>query len=275
MDKQKRINQIANLNKLKETIEISKFDTLQKLEKANKISKRFLDVALISKKILSFIKSKYNKNKSKSNKQKENKAWVFITPEKELLSTNIFKFSKILDQEFDKENDYLICIGFAASEFAIKNNYQTIYLNKKNSDAGDSIGDILTRLVLSNQINRIIFLCDSLRSRKGKINIFPIEELDIHYFKKDELIVNKQIFYPSINNCVDNLLNLYLSKIIKALIIEKNFYYLKEKLIKNENSIKNIDKLIEEKQKQISKDIRKKTTEDLVFMAQISKRGVK
>ena len=275
MDKQKKINQINNLNRLKEIVEISKFDTLQKLERANKISKRFLDVALVSKKILSFIKNKYKLSKNDRKNTKKRKIWVFITPEKELISANVFKFSKILSKEFDKENDYLICVGFAACEFAVKNSYETIYSSKKISNAGTGIGNLLTKMVLGDEISKITFLCDSLRSKKGKIDIFPLEKLNINYYKKDELIINKQIFYPSINSCVNTLLNLYFSKIAKALIIEKSFYYLKEKLIKNENSIKNIDKLIEEKQREINKDIRKKTTEDLVFMSQIAKRGVK
>jgi hypothetical protein len=130
-------------------------------------------------------------------------------------------------------------------------------------------------MVLSNEVDKITFLLDSSRSTKGRINIFPIEELDIKYSNSSKILNEKQVFYPSIISCIDTLLSIYVSKITHALIIETRFYYLKEKLIKNENSIKNIDKLIDLKQKEVNKANIKKNTEELIFMTQLAKRGTK
>ena len=50
---------ITNLKKIKEIIEISKFDTLQKIQNAKKVTETYFEIALLSKEILEYSKKKY------------------------------------------------------------------------------------------------------------------------------------------------------------------------------------------------------------------------
>ena len=50
---------INNLKKIREIIEISKFDTLQKIQNTKKITETYFEIALLSKEILEYSKKKY------------------------------------------------------------------------------------------------------------------------------------------------------------------------------------------------------------------------
>ncbi|NQZ65688.1 MAG: hypothetical protein HRT99_00535 [Mycoplasmatales bacterium] len=66
----------------------------------------------------------------------------------------------------------------------------------------------------------------------------------------------------------------YIHRITYGLIKESQYNYLKEKLIRHEESIKSVDKKISIRTREMNKLIRKNETEELIFVSQTLKKGV-
>ena len=274
MNKSKIIKVIKNLEKIKEIIEISKFDTLNKLKNATKISNSFFEMAMIAKELVKFANAKYKLGKETKFKKNAKILWLYMTSPSKLMSINQNKYSKMLKSNFNPETDLLITIGNRAVKDSIKFGFKTIFEDSKvNKNIENSISSLLSKLVFSGRVSSIKFIMNSPKCPDKPIHIYPINSLNVEYDVKMPKLDKKYKFYPSITDAAKNLSNVYISKVSIALIMESKQFQLKEKLIRHEMSIKSIDEKIKSKISYIHKINRKIETEELIHITQIAKRG--
>ena len=273
MNKAKVKKNIANLKKIKEIIEISKFDTLQKLQKASKISDTYLEMAISAKGLIDFANSTY-KIKNKDFKAKTNATlWVYVTPDTELMSVSNAKFERIIKNEIDIENDLIIALGDKATKFASENNLNISFADKTSHGHEDTIATSIGTSIIMGLISTVKFVINSPKVIDKSITIYPLSELNIKV-KDQEINVDKNYkFFPSIAHSLKSLTQIYIYRMVYALIKESQYFHLKEKLIRHEGSIKSVDSKIEEKIRDMNKLNRKVETEELILVSQIAKRG--
>ncbi len=264
---------IENLKKIKGIIEISKFDTLHKLQQAKKITNTYFDMANVAKEMIEFAEKNY---KVKSQFPKTFKSggtlWVYVTIPTSLLATSYIKFDKMILEHYDPEVDSLIAIGKPAVEFAKENKIPTFFESEDLDKEEERVPSMLSVLHMTGEVGRVKFVINSSMIERDPITILPISELNIPY-QPLETINKKYKFYPSISNAIEGLASAYVSKLSTALIRESKYFYLKEKLVRHEASLSNVDKRIDMKIREINKLNRKIETEELIHVAQIAKRG--
>ena len=276
MNKSKVIKGIKNLEKIREIIEISKFDTLNKLKQATAISNSFFEFAMISKELIDFANKKYKLGKEFRPKKNAKTLWVYMTSPSELMSVNQSKYSKMLKEHFNPETDILIALGAKAIKDSSKYGFKTIFEDSKiNKHTDNHVPALLSQLVFSGEVASIRFIINCPKVSDEPVDIYPISSLNLKYEVKTPNITRKYKFYPSIQEAIKNLANIYISKISTALIMESKHFQLKEKLIRHEASIKSVDKKIKLKTSDMNKLNRKMETEELILVSQIAKRGIK
>lgn len=265
---------LEKLNKILEIMEVSKFNTIQKLKNAIKISDTLTEISLIARSIIMFSTNNYwIKNKISKTMKNDSTVFVFITLPKSLLSTSYDRYEKMILQNYKNGIDKFIAIGEPAIEFAKKNNITPIFSATNPDDAINSVSSVLTGLHLKEEINRIAFVSTSPKVSTEPAIAMPLSEVNFSTEKFDDFIDKNYKFYPSIIEDLEKLSSLYISRISKAFLQEAKIYFLKDKLVHHEESINSINDLIAKKNKLMKKEKRKMETEDLIFMNQIAKNG--
>lgn len=274
MNKAKVKKNIVNLKKIKEIIQISKFDTLQKLNKETKVSDTYLEMALSAKALIDFAYSTY-KIKEKRVKNKINKTlWVYVTPDLELMSISNAKFEKIIKNNFDKENDIIISLGDKAEKFVKRENLNPEFSSQTTKGHENALAVSIWTFIIKGIVSSVKFVINTPKIKEEAITIFPMHNLNLDT-KKLNLRINKHYkFYPSINTSLISITQIYIFRIVHALIKESQYLHLKEKLIRHEASIKSVDAKMELKIRDMNKLNRKQETEELILVSQIAKRGV-
>lgn len=273
MNKAKVKKNISNLKKIKEIIEISKFDTLQKLQNATKISDTYLEMALSAKDLIDFANEKYNIKEKKIKSKTGKSLWVYVTPDEELMSISNSKFERMIKEGFDAERDSIIALGDKAVKFAHKHMINIEYEAVTSSGLEDLVATSIASSIASGEVAKVNFVINSPKLIDSPITVYPMSELNVSH-KYDGIHVDKKYsFYPSITQSLESLSRIYIFRITNALIKETQYFHLKEKLIRHEGSIKNVDDKIEEKTREMNKINRKNETEELILVSQIAKRG--
>ncbi len=264
---------IDNLEKIKDIIKISKFDTLQKLQSTSRITSTFYRMAMISKELVQYAEKNYSVT-SILNKEVTNPktVWVFATIHSALTSTSYVKQKKEILEGFDKEKDSMIAVGKIGIEFAKEYKLNTILEMKDMNEAIEKLPSIISSLKYTDQMDQLKFVSSMLRNDSGPISIIPVDDFDIKFDEKT-IIDKKFKFYPSLEGSLKYLSDIYIKRVIEALLRDAKFHSLKEKLIRFEQSIKNVDKKILEKRSEMRKISRKIETEELILVSQIAKRG--
>lgn len=266
---------IQNLTKIREIIEISKFDTMQKLQRAIKTSDTFIEFAFYAKNLINFVSEKY-KISGQAFKDKENRTlWVYATSEKEIMSSIDIKFQKMIDEGFNKSKDYIIALGEEAVNHSEKMGLRSVYKNRTLDDVEDKVASIINSMYLLKHVSFVKFIVNSPKVIDSPITILPISKLNIQ--SKDSLLdFNKKYsIYPSITESLKSLTQTYIYQMSSGLLKEAKYYHLKEKLVKNEESLKSIDDKVDRLKKDIIKINRKEETEEMILVSQIAKRGGK
>lgn len=273
MTKAKIDKKLANLIKIKEIIRVSKFDTLQKLEKAMKISDTFIQMGLMAKNLIKFAEEHY-KIKAHQIKDNHKTVWVLITSESEMLSTSTAKFQNMVEEGFDPNLDMLIALGDEAQGFAERTNFRTIFKSPEvNPVIENKVSSLISSLISAKRATHVKFVLNSPKVGNHPISVFPIEDLNIDTKFEDIAIDKKYKFFPSITVALNSLTSIYISRITQGLIEEAKTFHLKEKLIKHEGALTNVDERIKKVRMQRQKLVRKHETEELILVTQVAKRG--
>lgn len=266
-------NSVQNLGKIREIIEISKFDTLQKLQHATRISSTFIEFAFYAKNLIHFVSKKYKISGQHIKDKTKRTLWIYATSEKEILSSIDTKFRKILEDGYDHAKDCIIALGDEAVKLATEKGFDIIYKNTSLEGVEDKVASAINSLFLLRQVSQVKFIVNSPKVTDEAITILPIEKLNIK--SKDSLLDfnNKYSIYPSITESLKSLTQTYIFQMSYGLIKEAKYYHLKEKLIKNEESLKAIDDKIDKIKKGVIKIARKQETEEMILVSQIAKKG--
>lgn len=260
MNKEKILKRLKGLEKVRWIIEIAKIDTLQKLAQSTSIANHHYESADIFKEIMTFSINKLNlKNKylAKTNEQKP-KLFIYISIPSNLIKMSHDKLNNLLVQNINSETDDVIAIGNEALEFSQKKGYRILHSNLDLKHA-DQVISIINHAIAKNTYESIGVIALTPEIKNKPLNIFPIYQAEKS--KKDW---NNYTFYYSLANNFDNIANTYVVNILSAIYYESYRVFYKKKLLKHEDSLKNIDQKLEYWQKEIHKINRKIETEELV-----------
>ena len=270
----KLTRRIDNLKKIKEIVEISKFDALQKINKATKRRKHHFSIVTQAQNILGFIESKYHLETpfittKKTKKQTVKTLWVYLTISSPVLKISYKKYEKIILEQANLKNDSIFTIGKEAKDFAKANDFKIFESFNSFENHSEDIVSLLNGVAFSNLFNEIKLVTHSLNALKPESQIlFPIN-LPKKSFKNSPL---KQLrFFPSVNKVVESLSNSFISNIVNTVFQESYEYFYRNKLLKNEESLTNIDNILQKVQIKINKLKRKKVTNEVISISQILK----
>lgn len=267
MDKSKVKKRLVNLNKIMSIVQIAKFDTMQKLSKTSKNLQHHYEIAKISREVLTFVKGIYGKlwdNKPKKFK----KVWIFISVGSPLIKTSYEKHFKIFLENFDKQKDFIIPIGPPAQLFAKKNEYKIYKEYDDVEGKEEELAYILLKGMQKNEIHEVQIVAKIKKVNDKPYKIFPLTENE----KETKLKLKKYSFSSSLKEITENIPIPYFKNILSGIIQENLFHFYTEKLIRHENSIKNIEEKIIELKSDLNKENRKKETEDMINVSQRAKR---
>ena len=264
---------IANLKKIKDVINISKFDTLHQLQTTSKITNTFFDMAMISKGLVEFAEKKYPIVSSLNSKKKKNKTvWIFATVPSSMFASSYSDQELQITNGFDHDVDSLMVIGEHAVKFAQKSGFETIYNNLSLDESIDELPSIISSLHNQKLMTRLMFVSNSSQNQEEPITIIPMRDLNIKHNTKLD-INNKYKFLPSLSVSLGSLSQIYVQRLIEGLSRDVKYSHLKEKLLRAEEALKSVDKKIEEKTREMRKLLRKIETEELTMVSQVAKRG--
>ncbi len=270
LKKQRKIN---NLKKIYDIVEISKFSTINELNKAIQISETAFEMAFVAKSIFELAKNKYKiKNKFITNQKDLPNVWVFATLPSTLLSTSYERYMKVIEKGFRKDKDIMIAIGSIAVEFAKEKKYQIILESDTMHNHSHVVSATISNLFINNQVNQVKFVLNSSKIEDKEITILPLDKLSIKRTKQQKLDVRTK-FYPSMVHSLETTMTIYINRISAALLKEGEYFYLKEKLLRHETSLKSIDDRVAEKTKEVNKIRRKIETEEMILITQNAKRN--
>ena len=264
---------IANLKKIKDVINISKFDTLHQLQTTSKITNTFFDMAMISKGLVEFAEKKYPIISALNSKNKKNKTvWIFATVHSSMFASSYVDQEAQIRKGFNVEYDSLMVIGEHAIKFAQKSGFKTIYKSKTIDQSLEELPSIISSLHNQKIMTRLKFVSNSSQNLEKPITIIPMRDLNIKHNTVTG-IGGKYKFLPSLSVSLGHLSEIYVERLIEGLSRDVKYFHLKEKLLRAEEALKSVDKKIEEKTREMRKMLRKIETEELTMVSQVAKRG--
>ncbi len=273
MNLSKTKRNIQNLKKINDIVEISKFSTINDLNKALQVSETAFEMAFVAKNIFQLAHDKYGvKNKFISNSLDLPNVWVFATLPSALLSTSYDKYFKIILKGFRPKKDLIVALGETAQDFARSNNFNIIYQSSEMHNQGQIVASTLVSLFINNQVNEIKFVLNSSKITTDEITVLPLDKLSIQRTKEKPLNPNTK-FFPSMVYALESTATIYINRISDALIKEGEYFYLKEKLLRHETSLKSLETRIKDKTRDMNKIRRKAETEEMILITQNTKRS--
>lgn len=266
---------IAKLKKVRNIVGVSKFLTLQEISKATKISKNALEVSALARDIFVSAHKKYhlNLNYIKAS-SKGVKLYIYITFPKSLLSSSYERIEKELLKEFKHGQDKLITVGPIAESFAKKHHIETEYhLDSFDAHSIQKVSALVSHLFDTKKVSQVNYVLQTQRNDRGILTILPVSLLNIESTPVEDKIVSKYKFYPSLVETMENIQKIYVLQNTTAIFHEAQYFYLKEKLLRHEESLTNIDEKIIERSREVIKLQRKIQTEELILISQNVKRN--
>ncbi|CAC13619.1 unknown; predicted coding region [Mycoplasmopsis pulmonis] len=165
----------------------------------------------------------------------------------------INRISDISHRQLDKKildtiekNDWIIAIGKHAIQFAQENklNILTTFESIDEKYVNDLKALIYDKYTLGG-VYQIEFFFQSNKLKNNSVVILPIKNFHLDKSFEDEEIDPKIEIYPNLTDFVDDLSWIYLQSSISALLIEANFYLIKQRIAKLKDLLNDIDKKIE------------------------------
>lgn len=273
MNKAKVQKNIKNLKKIREIIEISKFDTLHKIQKSAKITDTYFDMALIAKNLLEFVQKEYGIKTSSISTNNVGVLWIFVTPDNGMMKLSNTKFERMLNENYNHETDSVIALGKDATSFAESQKMNLAFSDDESHGHDHSISNLILSLIENKEIGSVKFVLNSPKIKNEPITILPISEFNLKTENEISKVNKKYKFYPSLPSSVKTILDSYIQRLVTGFIRETNYMYLKEKLIRHEESLKNVDQRIDVKKANLNKLERKIETEELIFVSQTARGG--
>lgn len=272
---------ILVLKKLYSLIKVSKLKSLSEIARFNKSFLKKFETALLSKDILNFFEKNYKFDNiffsGIINKKNLNSTlWVYVTEEHEINSFSYDSLNKEVLKKINMKNDLFIAIGKDAIDFCKKNNINTTVTFLDNNSEGlvQKLSAILYSVYINENANEIKFILNTNKTPDKIVSILPIQKLDINinnYEYKNTKDFEKYKLYPSISNINKNIIFIYLNSIISALITESKFYTIKQKYVKQNDLLKEIDKKINLLKREELNNKRKELTEEIILASQNQK----
>lgn len=272
---------ILVLKKLYSLIKVSKLKSLSEIARFNKSFLKKFETALLSKDILNFFEKNYKFDNiffsGIINKKNLNSTlWVYVTEEHEINSFSYDSLNKEVLKKINMKNDLFIAIGKDAIDFCEKNNINTTVTFLDNNSEGlvQKLSAILYSVYINENANEIKFILNTNKTPDKIVSILPIQKLDINinnYEYKNTKDFEKYKLYPSISNINKNIIFIYLNSIISALITESKFYTIKQKYVKQNDLLKEIDKKINLLKREELNNKRKELTEEIILASQNQK----
>lgn len=273
MQKAKIVKRVENLKKIRGIAEISKFDALRKLSQLNKVKDHHYEIAKQSVDILSFARRKYRLSSlidhKIQNKGQKGKLWIYITITSGVLNSPYGQFEKLIKDRINPLEDKIVAVGHKAITFAEEKGYKILH---KLDDERENLRDLVSlvnHIIMSDEYKEIVVVANTPKIKSEPYKIYPITETpkeELKYLKKTK-------FYFSIIDSVVNISNNYIENILKGIYEEAYMTYYKEKFVRHEGSIKNIDERISYLKSEITKTGRKNDTESMIQSSQVAKRN--
>lgn len=272
MDKAKVIKRVNNLKKIKGIVEIAKFDTLQKLSKAKEVKAHHYKMAELSAEVLNFAKSKYKIssliNRKADEKRTKGTLWVYVTMTSNLIKTSYEHFDHMIDAGFNPETDKLIVVGKPAIKFAAKRKYDILLQEDDIKHSVKNVSSVVNE-ALTNKLFKTILIVANTRSIKNEpYQLYPLKKID----DKKKKAFSKTKFYFSIVETIINISASYVENTLNGIYQETYINFYKEKLVRHEGSLKNIDERVDKLKSEINKIHRKEETEEMIQVTQMAKR---
>ncbi|MBN3534776.1 MSC_0622 family F1-like ATPase gamma subunit [Mycoplasma procyoni] len=269
-------NNIKNRNKVFEsllaTTNIAKIETISSILKINKSFENKLENSMKIKEILVFLENKHKLksifSESKNKQKNPKKLWVYITEKNEEKNSEYLAINQLLKDKI-KRDDLFISIGEYANDFAKQNNITPlISYDSSHTESTPEIENIITNLYFSFRVNEVVFVLNTNRIDDYQLTILPFTKMNFKTVSEyNQQNLQKKLFLPDIQTFFINSIKMYLNAIIPAILIESQFFQLKQKLIKENKIIDDLEAKIKEI-KRIEKEIkRQKLTEEMVLLS--------
>lgn len=273
MDKAKVIKRVNNLKKIKGIVEIAKFDTLQKLAKANEVKDHHYKMAEISSEVLNFARSKYHIstliNRKAHERQVKGTLWVYVTMTSELIKSSYEHFDQMISQGFNPDEDKIIVIGKPAIKFANKKKYDVLLQEENINLSIKTVSSVVNEALTNKLFSKILIVANTKKIRTEPFQLFPLKALP----KEKKKAYVKTKFYFSIIETIINISASYVENNLHGIYQEAYINFYQEKLVRHEGSLKNIDERIEKLNSEKNKIHRKEETEEMIQVSQLTKRN--
>lgn len=272
MDKAKVIKRVNNLKKIKGIVEIAKFDTLQKLTKAKEIKDHHYKMAELSSEVINFARSKYRIasliNRKTHEKKVKGTLWVYVTMTSNLIKTSYEHFDHMIASGFNPEFDKLIVVGKPAIKFAKKRKYDVLLQEEDIEHSIKNVAAVLNESLTNKLFSKILVVANTRSIKNEPFKLYPLKEID----KEKKKAYTKTKFYFSIVETIINISASYVENTLSGIYQEAYINFYKEKLVRHEGSLKNIDERVAKLKSEINKIHRKEETEEMIQVTQMTKR---
>ena len=268
MQKAKIEQRIQKLNRLKDVVEIAKFDTLSKLNELEKVTSQHKELARETMNILAFSKQKLAIF-TPHEKVPKKILYVYFSFESKLIKVSHQQQEEMLMKYYNRDTDGLITVGEVAKTFAHKNNLNVITSYQEGEESARDISYIAENLLENGQYDGIKVIGKMNSADKEPITVYPIGNIDEETYK----MYDKKTFYFSLPYVVENLSSIYMFNRLSGLKGEARYKFYQEKLVMHENSINNIDEKIDSLKYSILKLERKNETEEMITLSQNIRRS--
>lgn len=277
MDYKKITQKINVLTNSKLILEVEKnlsLLTIFKLSKTLNINmKRAFEnvdnIELIQKK-LNFYNNDFLKQgffgKNKSN------LWIYITEIEKYEVDAYTRYEKNILQKINKK-DKIICVGKRANAFALKNELNII----KNfaSTTENNITFEITRLIETyysiGEFSKVLIVVNSNKITNSELEILPVMKINNGFFgsnlkskKRDLTTLN---IFPNIKEFIKNEIHNYIFYMLNSLLIESSFYNAKNKLVRENKLIKELDEDIFKYKRKIARIKSERQIEEIVMIS--------
>ncbi|UVD81657.1 hypothetical protein NV226_02950 [Mycoplasma iguanae] len=277
MNLQKKVNKLTNFEKLHKIVDINRSISMIEIQSlVNKIKDKFEDFYFI-KNLIDAIVDKYKIQPwlyKKDNLFKKSKStlWIYISEEQKYVKAFYENIEENIKTKA-KSGDKIIAIGKQAYEFAKNQNLEILFhledTKDWNYENSQKIITLMKNLIQHQEIKTVYFMLHSSRVKNFTATIFPMNQFYFDYDKENKFYKNvlKEIeeytIFPNLETFTENLCNLYLEKVLDILILESSFVIMKNKLINENQILKDVEEKIKIFKREILKIKREMEIEEI------------
>ncbi|WGI37029.1 MSC_0622 family F1-like ATPase gamma subunit [Mesomycoplasma lagogenitalium] len=270
-------NSLQMFESLKSLTNISKLKTISEISLVNKDFEQKLNYSLKIRDAFLYLKEKYKLNSEfLSSKKNQKKLWIYLSEDIKIKGVNYNQINHNLKNQVAK-NDLLFVSGDEAIKFAKDNNFNIIFSTNERDrkNIANEIYALVYQLYLKREVNEVIFVLNTNRSKNNQITILPMEKMQLipnsSSFKLENEDFSKKIFFPAVADSINSYFSIYLFSLIPSLVEESHFFKLKQKLLSQIKLLNELDEKIKEFKKEINEQKRQELTEEIMLLSQTIK----